>query len=56
MVDPKKAAEILYKHFEEITAEQFIENLKRYCPEVFKDEEENEQNEPENLKNTIKLK
>jgi hypothetical protein len=55
MVDPKKAAEILYKHFEKISTEQFVLNLKKYCPEVFEDEEENQQNKSENLKNTIKF-
>jgi hypothetical protein len=41
MIDPKKAASILYKHFEEVTTEQFQENLQKYCPFVFEDEEEN---------------
>lgn len=56
MIDPKKAAEILYKHFEETTTEQFVLNLKKYCPEVFENEEENVQSKPENLKNTMKSK
>jgi hypothetical protein len=38
MIDPKKAAEILYKHFAELTPEQFIENLKRSSPELFEKE------------------
>lgn len=38
MVDPKKCADLLYKHFAEITTEQFVENLKKYCPEVFEDD------------------
>lgn len=42
MVDPKRAAEILYKHFENLTTEQFIENLKSACPEVFEEEPEND--------------
>ncbi len=36
----KRAAEILYKHFAELTTEQFIENLKRSCPEVFEQEQD----------------
>lgn len=43
MVDPKKAASILDKHFEELTTEQFMENLKKYCPEVFSDKDEDEE-------------
>jgi hypothetical protein len=55
MIDPKKAEEILYKHFEETTTEQFVLNLKKYCPFVFEDEEENFQNKSENLENTMKF-
>ena len=38
MIAPKKCADFLYKHFAEITTEQFVENLKKYCPEVFEDD------------------
>ncbi len=31
MVEPNKCADLLYKHFAEITTEQFVENLKKYC-------------------------
>jgi hypothetical protein len=41
MVDPKRAAKILYEHFENLTTEQFVENLKHACPEVFEEEPEN---------------
>ena len=34
MLDPKEFGEILRKHFAEVTTEQFLENLKNYCPEV----------------------
>ncbi|VEP17721.1 hypothetical protein H1P_6380001 [Hyella patelloides LEGE 07179] len=37
MVDPKKAAKLIRQHFEELTTEQFVENLHRSCPEVFED-------------------
>ncbi|MCL1470011.1 hypothetical protein [Argonema antarcticum] len=38
MANPKRAAELIGKHFAEITTEQFIANLKKHCPEVFEDE------------------
>lgn len=38
MANPKRAAELIRKHFAEITTEQFIENLKKHCPEVFEDD------------------
>lgn len=38
MLDPKKCADILYKHFAEVTTEQFFENLKKSSPEVFEDD------------------
>lgn len=40
MVDPKRATELIRQHFAELTTEQFVENLKKSCPEVFEDEEE----------------
>ena len=38
MANPKRAAELIRKHFAEVTPEQFLENLKKYCPEVFEDD------------------
>lgn len=38
MANPKRAAELIRKHFAEITTEQFIENLNKHCPEVFEDD------------------
>ncbi len=35
MLDPKEFGEILSKHFAEVTSEQFLANLKKYCPEIF---------------------
>ena len=35
MVDPKRAAKLIRQHFEELTTEQFLENLQKHCPEVF---------------------
>lgn len=37
MVDPNEAARHLRKHFSEISPEQFLENVKRYCPEILED-------------------
>lgn len=38
MLDPKEFGKILSKHFAEVTPEQFVENLKKYCPEFFEDD------------------
>jgi len=35
MVDPKEAAKLIRQHFDELTTEQFMENLHRSCPEIF---------------------
>ncbi|MCL1470008.1 hypothetical protein [Argonema antarcticum] len=59
MLDPKEFGEILSKHFAEVTPEQFIENLKKYCPEVFEDEiEESEipQRQTDRSKNELEKK
>ncbi|MGK7943221.1 MAG: hypothetical protein AB4058_01985 [Microcystaceae cyanobacterium] len=42
MVDPKRAAKLIREHFDNLTTEQFLENLKSACPEVFEEEPENE--------------
>ncbi len=42
MIDIKRATELIRQHFAELTTEQFIENLKQSCPEVFEDEQEEE--------------
>lgn len=39
MVNPKKAAKLIRQHFSELTAEGFVENLRRSCPEIFEDNE-----------------
>ncbi|MFB2878754.1 hypothetical protein [Floridanema aerugineum] len=38
MANPKRAAELIRKHFAEVTPEQFLENLKKHCPEIFEDD------------------
>ncbi len=43
MVDPKKAAKLIRQHFEELTTEQFVENLHRSCPEIFEDQKPSDQ-------------
>lgn len=50
MLDPKRCAEILYKHFAEVTTEQFLENLKRSSPELFEEDNENSENLPTEVK------
>ena len=34
MVDPKKAAKLIRQHFEELTTERFVENLRSLSHEV----------------------
>lgn len=46
MPEPKRCAEILYKHFAEITTEQFLENLKRSSPELFEEDNQNSERSP----------
>lgn len=42
MLDPKRAAELIRKHFAQLTTEQFLVNLKQACPEILEDNEESE--------------
>jgi hypothetical protein len=52
MVDPKKAAELIRQHFEELTTEQFVENLRSLSHEKVSASEEREpaeQKQPQNL-------
>jgi hypothetical protein len=39
MLDFKKASKILEDHFANLTDEEFITNLKEYCPRVFDKDE-----------------
>jgi hypothetical protein len=50
MLDPKRCAEILYKHFAEVTTEQFLENLKRSSPELFEEDKESSEILPTEVK------
>ena len=43
MIDPKKAAKLIRQHFEELTTEQFIENLRSLSHEVVSEQERTEQ-------------
>jgi hypothetical protein len=43
MVDPQKAAKLIRQHFEELTTEQFVENLRDLSHEAFLDRERKEQ-------------
>lgn len=52
MLDPKEFGEILRKHFAEVTTEQFLDNLKKYCPEVLEDDSL-QQSEESKLSKTV---
>jgi hypothetical protein len=43
MVDPQKAAKLIRQHFEELTTEQFVENLRNLSHEVDSDLKTKEQ-------------
>jgi hypothetical protein len=43
MVDPQKAAKLIRQHFEELTTEQFVENIRDLSHEAFLDRERKEQ-------------
>ena len=36
-LNPQEIGQILSKHFDELTPEKFIENLKEACPYIFED-------------------
>ena len=58
MVDPKKAAKLIRQHFEELTTEQFVENLRSLSHEVASEPERKErvkQQELESLKTSSEL-
>ena len=38
MLDPNEAINRLRKHFSEVSSEQFIKNVEKYCPEIMTDE------------------
>lgn len=60
MVDPQKAAKLIRQHFEELTTEQFIENIHDLSHEAFLDRERKEQRKQRDLKalsaSSLKLK
>ena len=43
MVDPKKAAKLIRQHFEELTTEQFVENIRDLSHEAIRDRDPKEQ-------------
>lgn len=49
MVDPKKAAKLIRQHFEELTTEQFVENIRDLSHEAFLDRERKEQQKQREL-------
>jgi len=46
MIDPKEFGDIITKHFAEVTPEQFVENMKKYCPEVFDEDIKDSERSP----------
>ena len=50
MANPKRAAELIRKHFAEVPTEQFLENLKRSSPELFEEDNENSEISPTEIK------
>ncbi len=53
MLDPKEFRNIIHQDFTEVTSQEFLANLKKYCPEIF--EGDNYPNITENLNNLAKL-
>ena len=53
MLDPKEFRNIIHQYFTEVTSQEFLANLKKYCPEIF--EGDNYPNVTENLNNLAKL-
>lgn len=51
MLDFEKASKILKDHFANLTDEEFITNLKEYCPRIF--EKENNSDETEQQKSVL---
>ncbi|WP_019503324.1 hypothetical protein [Pleurocapsa sp. PCC 7319] len=49
MIDPKKAAKLIRQHFEELTTEQFIENLRDLSHEAVLDRDTKEQQRQKEL-------
>jgi len=43
MVDPQKAAKLIRQHFEELTTEQFVENIRDLSHEGMRDREQKKQ-------------
>jgi hypothetical protein len=54
MVDPKKAAELILQHFEELTTEQFVENLRSLSHEKVSGSERREPAEQKKTQNLLK--
>ena len=55
MLDFEKASKIIEDHFTNLTDEEFIINLKEYCPRVFEEEDldKNDPSKHSNRKNQI---
>lgn len=55
MVDPKKAAKLIRQHFEELTTEQFVENLHSLSHEVHSDTKSKKQTQELLQSSTTKI-
>lgn len=49
MVNPKRAAKLIRQHFEELTTEQFVENLRDLSHEAVSEQERKERGRQEEL-------
>lgn len=54
MVDPKKAAELIRQHFEELTEEQFVANLRSLSHEAVSEQEIRKQQKQKELQTLSK--
>ena len=52
MLDFEKASKIIEDHFANLTDEEFITNLKEYCPRVFEKDEILDNNDSTNHSST----
>lgn len=49
MIDPKKAAQLIRQHFEELTTDQFVENIRDLSHEAIRDRDPKKQQKPRKL-------
>jgi hypothetical protein len=54
MLNFEKASKIIESHFANLTDEEFIDNLKEYCPRIFEKDDHLEKNDPDKSSNGTK--